>query len=47
MALYQRLRDSGCRHWDAVERIAHELDVDRPTAVRVVERAHADLRRFG
>ena len=47
MALYQRLRDSGCGHLDAVEKVAFKLDVDRATAVRIVGRAQADLRRFG
>ena len=47
MALYQRLRDSGCGHLDAVEKIGHKLAVDRATVVRIVGRAQADLRRFG
>jgi hypothetical protein len=37
--MYQRLRDAGCRHHEALEKLALKLGLDKGTVARTLEKA--------
>jgi len=37
--MYQRLRDAGCKHFEAVEKLALKLALDKATVQRTLEKA--------
>ena len=47
LAAYQRLRDAGCKHLEAVRELMVRLDLDRDTIGRILSRAEKDERRLG
>ena len=38
-ALYQKYRDAGCKHYEAVEKLALRLELDKATVRRTLTKA--------
>jgi len=39
--LYRKYRDAGCRHFEAIEKLAMRLDLDKATVARTLDKADA------